>query len=28
MDEVYPTPRKLQREWKSVAPVVNTSIKP
>lgn len=28
MDELYPTQRKLQKEWKSVAPVVNTTIKP
>ena len=28
MDEIYPTPRKLIREWPNVAPVVNTIIKP
>jgi imidazolonepropionase-like amidohydrolase len=28
MDEIYPTPRKLVREWQNSVPVVNTSIKP
>jgi len=28
MDEIYPAQRKLSREWQSVAPVVNTTIKP
>jgi Tol biopolymer transport system component len=28
MDEIYPTPGKLNREWQDIAPVVNTSIKP
>ena len=28
MDEIYPTPRKLVREWQNSAPVVNTTIKP
>ena len=28
MDEIYPGQRKLSREWQSVAPVVNTTIKP
>ena len=28
MDEIYPTPRKLVREWHDYAPVVNTTIKP
>ncbi len=28
MDEIYPTPRKLQKEWQNSTPVVNTIIKP
>jgi Tol biopolymer transport system component len=27
MDEIYPTPRKLNKEWKDVAPVTNTAAK-